>query len=102
MLLRANEARVLTAGNSNSREERKRHCRIHLQGVMDVSGDNLIPFVKYAVRVGSEVHTDGWSCYSGLARAGYKHQITVISRCTELAHKVLPRVQMAHRFSSDC
>ena len=27
---------------------------------------------------GSVVHTDGWNGYSGLAAAGYKHQVTVI------------------------
>ena len=69
--------------------------RIRLRRVVDVSGDRLIPFVKDAVTVGSVVHTDGWSGYSGLTKAGYKHQITVISRCTELAHEVLPRVHMA-------
>src|ERR1017187_8519646 len=36
-----------------------------------------------------------WSGYSGLARAGYKHETVVISRGDELAHEVLPRVHMA-------
>ena len=69
--------------------------RIRLRRIMDVSGDSLIPFVKEAVIPGSVVHTDGWSGYSDLENAGYKHQITVISRGTELAHEVLPRVHIA-------
>jgi transposase-like protein len=69
--------------------------RIRLRRIVDVSGDSLIPFVKEAVVRGSVVHTDGWSGYSSLAKAGYKHQIIVISRGAEPAHEVLPRVHMA-------
>lgn len=69
--------------------------RIRLRRVIDVSGDSLIPFVKEAVTPGSVVRTDGWSGYSDLKKAGYKHQIIVIGRGTELAHEVLPRVHMA-------
>jgi transposase-like protein len=43
---------------------------------------------------GSVVHTDGWNGYSGLAAAGYKHQVTVIKSGAELAHEVMPRVHM--------
>jgi transposase-like protein len=68
--------------------------RIRLRRIMDVSGDSLIPFVKEAVTHGCVVHTDGWSGYSGLAKAGYKHETVVISRGDELAHEVLPRVHM--------
>ncbi|HWJ18318.1 MAG TPA: IS1595 family transposase [Geobacterales bacterium] len=69
--------------------------RIRLRRVMDVSADSLLPFVKEAVTPGSLVHTDGWSSYSSLAKAGYKHQVNVINNGTELAHEVLPRVHMA-------
>ena len=69
--------------------------RIRLRRIMDVSGDSLIPFVREAVVPGCVVHTDGWSGYSGLAKAGYLHEIVVISRGDELAHEVLPRVHMA-------
>ena len=41
---------------------------------------------------GSVVHTDGWSGYSGLAAAGYQHQVTVISGGRDPAHEVMPRV----------
>jgi transposase-like protein len=69
--------------------------RIRLRRIMDVSGGSLIAFVKQAVAPGCVVHTDGWSGYSGLAKAGYRHEIVVISRGDELAHEVLPRVHMA-------
>ena len=69
--------------------------RIRLRRIMDVSGSSLIPFVKEAVAPGCVVHTDGWSGYSGLAKAGYQHEIVVISRGDELAHEVLPRVHVA-------
>jgi transposase-like protein len=68
--------------------------RIRIRRVMDVSGDSLISFVKEAVTSGSEVHTDGWSGYSGLVKAGYQHQVTVISHSKELAHELMPRVHI--------
>lgn len=68
--------------------------RIRLRRVMDVSGESLLPFVKDAITPGSVVHTDGWRGYSGLAKAGYQHHVTVISRGTEPAHEVMPRVHM--------
>jgi transposase-like protein len=68
--------------------------RIRLRRIGDVSADSLIPFVKEAVTSGSSVHTDGWSGYSGLIKAGYQHHVTVISRSTELAHELMPRVHI--------
>ena len=64
--------------------------RIRLRRIKDVSGDSLIPFVKEAVVPGCVVHTDGWSGYSGLAKAGYQHQIVVISR-GDLSAAIRPR-----------
>jgi transposase-like protein len=68
--------------------------RIRLRRVMDVSADSLIPFVGDAVAPGSVVHTDGWSGYSGLAKAGYDHRVTVMNRSMEMAHEVMPRVHI--------
>ena len=39
-------------------------------------------------------YTDGWNGYSGLAAAGYKHQVTVIKSGAEPAHEVMPRIHM--------
>jgi transposase-like protein len=66
--------------------------RIRLRCVKDVSGASLLPFVQSAVMPGAVVHTDGWSGYSGLTAAGYKHEITVVSAGIDLAHVVMPRV----------
>jgi transposase-like protein len=68
--------------------------RIRLRRIEDVSGDSLLPFVQGAVAPGAVVHTDGWSGYSGLAAAGYKHHVTVINSGSEPAHQVMPRVHM--------
>ena len=66
--------------------------RIRLRRIKDVSADSLLPFVQSVVAPGSAVHTDGWRGYSGLANAGYQHQITVISDGLDPAHEVMPRV----------
>src|SRR5271167_880911 len=66
--------------------------RIRLRRIKDVSADSLLPFVQSVVAPGSAIHTDGWRGYSGLANAGYQHQITVISDGLDPAHEVMPRV----------
>jgi transposase-like protein len=66
--------------------------RIRLRRVKDLSADSLLPFVQGAVVPVSVVHTDGWSGYSGLAAAGYQHEVTVISGGRDPAHEVMPRV----------
>lgn len=66
--------------------------RIRLQRIKDVSAESLLPFVQGVVAPGSVVHTDGWRGYSGLAGAGYNHQVTVISRGSDPAHVAMPRV----------
>lgn len=68
--------------------------RIRLRSVKDVSADSLLPFVQGAVAPRSVVHTDGWSGYSGLAAAGYQHQVTVINGGPDPAHVVMPRVHI--------
>ena len=66
--------------------------RIRLQRIKDASAESLLPFVQGVVAPGSVVHTDGWRSYSGLAAAGYKHQVTVISSGSDPAHVAMPRV----------
>ena len=48
--------------------------RVRLRHVEDVSSASLIPFVRYAVEPGSEVHADGWSGYKRLSRQNYHHR----------------------------
>src|SRR5450759_3931790 len=66
--------------------------RIRLRRVKDVSGASLLPFVQSAAVKGAVIHTDGWSGYSGLTAAGYKHEVTVVSASPDPAHVVMPRV----------
>ncbi len=68
--------------------------RIRLRRIEDVSADSLLAFVQSAVAPGSVVHTDGWNGYSGLAKAGYQHQVTIISSGSDPAHEVMPRVHI--------
>ncbi|MBF0427964.1 MAG: IS1595 family transposase [Magnetococcales bacterium] len=68
--------------------------RIRLQRIKDVSADSLLPFLQGAVESGSTVHTDGWKGYAGLVKAGYQHQVTVISSGSDPAHEVMPRVHL--------
>lgn len=49
--------------------------RVRLRALPDVSADSLVPFVREVVEPGSTVHTDGWSGYEGLKKAGYKHRV---------------------------
>src|ERR1039457_3983954 len=50
---------------------------------------DLVPGVDYPRTL---IHTDGWSGYSGLTAAGYKHEVTVVSDSPDPAHVVMPRV----------
>ena len=52
--------------------------RIRMKRIRDASGESLLPFVKECIEPGSVVHTDGWLGYSGLEKAGYVHEITVV------------------------
>jgi transposase-like protein len=85
-----NKAIVAVAAEKNGRGL----GRIRLRRIEDVSANSLLPFVQSAVTLGSTVHTDGWKSYAGLAKAGYQHQVTVISGGSDLAHEVMPRVHL--------
>lgn len=67
--------------------------RIRLKHVPDSSGDSLSSFVKSATAPGSEIITDGWRGYSGLAKAGYGHRPTTLGgKGRQASNAVLPRV----------
>jgi len=66
--------------------------RVRLRRIRDVSADSLLGFVCNTVEPGSTIQTDGWRGYTGLAGAGFQHQVTVISTGTDPAHVVMPRV----------
>ena len=70
---------------------------IRMKRIEDASSESLLPFVEECIEPGSVVHTDGWPAYSGLAKEGYVHQVTVVSRHKQSASELMPRV---HRVMS--
>jgi transposase-like protein len=68
--------------------------RIRLRRVMNVSTDSLVTFIQDVIVPGATIHTDGWRGYSGLAAAGYRHEVTVIGDGSDPAHEVMPRVHL--------
>jgi transposase-like protein/ribosomal protein L37AE/L43A len=66
--------------------------RIRLRRIRDASGTSLCPFVSDSVEPGSQVRTDGWVGYDGIAAMGYRHKVSVISKSKRRADELLPRV----------
>lgn len=71
--------------------------RVRMQRIPDVSGDNLIPFVRSSVAPGSNVLTDNWGGYNSLEQSGYVHEKVNLSDSGNPAHVSLPGV---HRVAS--
>jgi len=69
--------------------------RIRLNRVSNAAGESLEPAVQQMVEPGSEVHTDGWRGYNGLAGLGYQHK--VIRESPDLGGNLLP---LANRVAS--
>ena len=79
-------------------EVRGEHARrLRLRLISNVSGEILEKFVSEMVESGSNVKTDGWAGYNGLAGLGYRHE-AVSEGTPENAAKVLPHV---HRVFSN-
>ena len=83
-----NKALIVVAAQENGRGI----GRIRMRRVADASAASLQPFVIDSVESDSVVHTDGWEGYSGLARRGYQHKVTVLRNKQQLASELLPRV----------
>src|ERR1017187_8788651 len=49
--------------------------RVRLKRVADASSRSLTPFAQFAIEPGSQVRTDGWKGYAGLAKEGYEHHV---------------------------
>jgi hypothetical protein len=71
--------------------------RIRMRRVPDASGDSLVPFIRDVVELGSEIQTDGWGGYNGLAKHRYTHSRTVLSDSGDPAHVAMPGV---HRIAA--
>lgn len=66
--------------------------RIRLRRIRDASASSLCPFVWDSVEPGSQVRTDGWVGYDGIAAMGYRHKVSVISKSKRQADEMLPHV----------
>jgi transposase-like protein len=71
--------------------------RVRLKRVVDASSRSLIPFVQFTIEPGSQVNTDGWKSYAGLAKEGYEHHAVSISGSGDPAHVIMPGV---HKIAS--
>ena len=71
--------------------------RLRLRALGDVSGASLLAFVRDTVEPGATVHTNGWSGYEGLGKAGYKHRVRPMKGAKDPA-KIL---RHAHRVISN-
>jgi transposase-like protein len=70
--------------------------RLRLAVLSDASGKSLGGFLKQTTAPGAIIHTDGWSGYKGLRKAGFDHRRR--SQRAEPGEKLLPR---AHRAVSN-
>jgi transposase-like protein len=59
--------------------------------IKSASSDELLPFIKDNVQLGSTVVTDGWPAYSKLKSEGYTHKVKKICEDKE----ALPHVHLA-------
>jgi len=59
--------------------------RIRLQLIPDASAESLNAFIRAHVKMGSRIHTDGWSGYQAISTIGYEH-IVVNSKDLNIAH----------------
>lgn len=72
--------------------------RIRMARVADGSAEHLLGFIQESVAAGSQIHTDGWKPYQGLAALGYGHEVTKLKgQPLNAATEELPRV---HRVAS--
>jgi len=71
--------------------------RVRMKRASDFSSDSLIPFVRDAVQLGSEVRTDSWGGYNELEGLGYVHKKINLAATGDPAHVLMPGV---HRISS--
>lgn len=71
--------------------------RVRMQRIPNVSGDNLIPFIRSSVAPESNVLTDSWGGYNALEQSGYVHKKVNLSDSGDPAHVSLPGV---HRVAS--
>ncbi|MCL1927016.1 MAG: IS1595 family transposase [Syntrophorhabdaceae bacterium] len=62
--------------------------------IPDAGAESLLSFISDVIEPGSQVHTDGWSGYSGINEAGCQHIITNLKQSATSASELLPRVHL--------
>src|SRR6266536_4635282 len=80
-----------------AQEDGNRIGRIRMRQISDASAESLEPFLLDSIQLGSLVHTDGWSGYSGTNARGFVHEVTILKNSKQTASELLPRV---HRIIS--
>lgn len=68
---------IVRWNDARSGKPRKRCGRIRLETIPDVSGATLRKFVVANVAKGTKIITDGWTSYSFVKKAGFKHEVLV-------------------------
>lgn len=69
--------------------------RIRLARVANAAAASLVPFIAQSIEPGSQVITDGWEGYGGLAAQGYRHEVKVLQgQGKDAATELLPRVHL--------
>jgi transposase-like protein len=66
--------------------------RVRMRRVPDVAGTSLVPFICDVAEKGSEILTDGWGGYNGVAGKGYTHNRVLLSNTGDPAHVSMPGV----------
>lgn len=70
--------KVIIAGAVEVRGENAGRCRLRV--VDDISSRSLIGFLRETVEPGTIVRTDGLKSYSGLTKAGFRHEVEIAER----------------------
>ena len=68
--------------------------RVRLDVAPDRTAKSLVGFVEAAVEPGTQVVTDAWGAYNGLADRGYRHVPVVLAGRAAIAEDYLPIVHL--------
>jgi len=66
--------------------------RVRMRRIPNVAGNSLIPFICDVAEKNSEILTDGWGGYNGVAKMDYIHNQVLLSDTGDPAHVSMPGV----------